>query len=124
MRRERFKRRPHKNLSTNARHRGGAVRSSDESPVMGLERRGCIVQPLLAGQPETGGFCWTRQSHSVFPRQLSGRHIMDHDLLMRAVRKHTSCMKRYTLPDDRIISHEQKAIRSCKRQAAKILWGC
>ncbi|EAS3781503.1 hypothetical protein D6F12_24585 [Salmonella enterica] len=69
MRRERFKRRPRKNLSTNARHRGGAVRSSDESPVMGLERRGCIVQPLLAGQPETGGFCWTRQSHSVFPRQ-------------------------------------------------------
>ncbi|EDV9210089.1 hypothetical protein ZK67_004130, partial [Salmonella enterica subsp. enterica serovar Oranienburg] len=34
MRRERFKRRPRKNLSTNARHRGGAVRSSDESPVM------------------------------------------------------------------------------------------
>ena len=28
-----------------AADRGGAARSSDEGPVMGLERRGCIVQP-------------------------------------------------------------------------------
>ena len=31
--------------STDAEHRDGAVRSSDEGPVMGLERRGCVVQP-------------------------------------------------------------------------------
>jgi hypothetical protein len=31
--------------STEAGRRGGAARSSDEGPVMGLERRGCVVQP-------------------------------------------------------------------------------
>jgi hypothetical protein len=30
--------------STEAGCRGGAARSSGESPVMGLERRGCVVQ--------------------------------------------------------------------------------
>jgi len=31
--------------STEAERRGGAARSSGEGPVMGLERRGCVVQP-------------------------------------------------------------------------------
>ena len=31
--------------STEAGHRGGAARSSVEGPVMGLERRGCVVRP-------------------------------------------------------------------------------
>ena len=31
--------------STEAKSRDGAARSSDESPVMGPERRGCVVQP-------------------------------------------------------------------------------
>ena len=31
--------------STDAEHRDGAVRSRDEGPVMGLDRRGCVVQP-------------------------------------------------------------------------------
>ena len=31
--------------STEAESRDGAARSSGESPVMGLERRGCVVQP-------------------------------------------------------------------------------
>ena len=31
--------------STDAEHRGGAARSGDEGPVMGLERRGCVVRP-------------------------------------------------------------------------------
>jgi RNA-directed DNA polymerase len=35
---------PHKRQSTDARHRGGTPRSSVEAPVMGVERRGCIVQ--------------------------------------------------------------------------------
>ena len=35
---------PRKNESTDAERRGGATRSSVEGPVMGLERRGCVVQ--------------------------------------------------------------------------------
>ena len=35
---------PYEGESTDAEHRGGATRSSVEGPVMGLERRGCIVQ--------------------------------------------------------------------------------
>jgi hypothetical protein len=31
--------------STEAERRDGAARSSDEGSVMGLERRGCVVQP-------------------------------------------------------------------------------
>ena len=44
MLREKLKWKPHKSLSTKAEHRGGATRSSDEAPVMGVERRGSIVQ--------------------------------------------------------------------------------
>ena len=42
-RRERFKRRSRKSLSTDARHRDGATRMSDEGSVMGLEQRGCVI---------------------------------------------------------------------------------
>ena len=31
--------------STEAERRDGAARSRDEGPVMGLDRRGCVVQP-------------------------------------------------------------------------------
>ena len=31
--------------NTKAERRDGAARSSEEGPVMGLERRGCVVQP-------------------------------------------------------------------------------
>ena len=42
--------------STDAARRGGAARSSDEGPVMGLERRGCVVQPWpRANRALTGG---------------------------------------------------------------------
>jgi hypothetical protein len=40
---------PYEGESTDAGHRGGAARSSDEGPVMGLERRGCIVQLCCEG---------------------------------------------------------------------------
>jgi len=40
--------------TSNAKHRRGAIRSSDESSVMGLERRGCVVQLLTKEQPEKG----------------------------------------------------------------------
>ena len=35
---------PYEDESTDAGHGGGATRSSGEGPVMGLERRGCVVQ--------------------------------------------------------------------------------
>lgn len=31
--------------STNVNQRGGAIRSSDETAVMAVERRGCVIQP-------------------------------------------------------------------------------
>jgi len=56
MPREQSKWKNHKDLSTDAKHRGGATRSSDEEPVMGVERRGCIVQLILIKQPAMEGF--------------------------------------------------------------------
>jgi len=44
MLREKHKWKPHKCESTDAEHRGGATRSSDEYSVMEWERRGSIVQ--------------------------------------------------------------------------------
>ena len=44
MLREKSKWRTHKDESTDARHRGGVTRSSDEVSVMEMERRGYIVQ--------------------------------------------------------------------------------
>ena len=55
MLREPFKWRTHKNLSTDARLRGGLERSSDEASVMGVERRVPGHPALNAGQPEMGG---------------------------------------------------------------------
>jgi hypothetical protein len=40
--REKFKWWPHENESTDAGHRGGPARISDEVSVMGMERRGWI----------------------------------------------------------------------------------
>ncbi len=46
MLRETFKWQTHKNQSTDARHRGGLVCSSDEASVIDVERRDQIVQPM------------------------------------------------------------------------------
>ncbi|MDY7036837.1 MAG: hypothetical protein SV375_11835 [Thermodesulfobacteriota bacterium] len=46
MLREKSKWKHHKDQSTDAEHRGGVTHSSDEGSVMGLERRGCVVQLL------------------------------------------------------------------------------
>jgi hypothetical protein len=43
MLREKSKWQTHKDLSTDAEHRGGAICSSDEGSVMELELRGCVV---------------------------------------------------------------------------------
>lgn len=37
--------------NTNVKYRGGAARSSVESPVMGVERRGSIIQLMKFSQP-------------------------------------------------------------------------
>jgi len=43
---------------TGARHRGGPSRSSDEGPVMGLERRGRAIQARFRANHEfVGGAC-------------------------------------------------------------------
>ena len=41
-----------KGQSTDAGHRGGAVRSRGEGPVMGLDRRGGVVRPDCVGNPQ------------------------------------------------------------------------
>ncbi len=43
---------PLKDESTDAEHRGGVARSSEEGSVMELERRGCTVRFYERGQPE------------------------------------------------------------------------
>ncbi len=55
MGREKLKWRTHEGESTDAGHRGGITRSSDEISVMEVERRGYIVWSYLIGQPELGG---------------------------------------------------------------------
>ena len=52
MRRETRKRQNRERLSTDAAHRGGVVSSSEEGPVMGLERRGHLNRHGGRGQPE------------------------------------------------------------------------
>ena len=45
MRREKLKWQTHESLSTDAGHRGGVARSSDEASVIDVERRGGTVRP-------------------------------------------------------------------------------
>ena len=52
MPRETRNRRPRERLSTDAGHRGGRARSSDEGPVMGLERRGPALLPRTAANQQ------------------------------------------------------------------------
>ena len=47
MLREPSKWKPHKDLSTDVRHRGGLVCSSYEASVMGVEQRDQIVQLMM-----------------------------------------------------------------------------
>jgi len=44
MPREKSKRRPRKDESTEAEYRGGTARMSEEASVMGVEQRGCVIQ--------------------------------------------------------------------------------
>ena len=45
---------PCKGKSTDVEHRDGAVRSREEGPVMGLDRRDCGNSPRTVGQPVNG----------------------------------------------------------------------
>ena len=54
MPREKSKWRSHKDESTDAGHRGGVTRSSEEGAVMATERRGGIVRSGSKGQPGVG----------------------------------------------------------------------
>ena len=55
MLREKPKRKPREGESTDARHRGGTTRSSDEGRVMRLERRGRVIMPLGNGSTVLAG---------------------------------------------------------------------
>jgi hypothetical protein len=46
---------PREDESTEVGHRGGATSSREEGSVIGLDRRGCVVQLLTCGQPAMGG---------------------------------------------------------------------
>jgi hypothetical protein len=49
---------PHKDQSTDARHRGGTARSSEEGRVMRLERRGRVTHVSTNGSTAVaGGAC-------------------------------------------------------------------
>ncbi len=57
MLREKFKQRPCKNESTDALYRDRLARSSEEAPVMGVERRGQLIQRIKIEQLlKLGGF--------------------------------------------------------------------
>ncbi len=76
MLREKLKWRPHESESTDAEHRGGATRSSEEVSVMGMERRGCVdrlydlVNRLFCGRSRG-----VKRSRAVFPNEMWLRHL-------------------------------------------------
>src|SRR6516225_9784684 len=55
MRTEKSKWRTHKDERTEALHRGGITRSSEEVPEKRMERRGDVVGPNSTRQPAMGG---------------------------------------------------------------------
>jgi hypothetical protein len=67
MLREKFKRKHRKSKSTDAGHRGGAVRSSEEAAVMAVERRDCVIPVETLINSETRRNEWLRQNRIVFP---------------------------------------------------------
>jgi retron-type reverse transcriptase len=71
MQRELAKWRPHKAQSTDARHRGGLVRGSDEGAVMALERSGEPVRSVDRDQPRSG----MNQGQTTKPFDISKRAV-------------------------------------------------
>lgn len=56
MLREKLKWQTHKSESINMRHGGGTTRSSDETSVMEVERRGVSINIFEIVQPEMEGY--------------------------------------------------------------------
>lgn len=72
MPREQSKWRPHKDLSTDARHRDGPGRMSDEVPVMGMEQRSRVIQhSTLVNQR------WEEPMEKVKPFVIPKRAVWD-----------------------------------------------
>ena len=55
MRTEKLKWKTHEGESTEAVHRGGTTRRSEEVPDTGMERRGGVVETDSMSQPAMGG---------------------------------------------------------------------
>jgi RNA-directed DNA polymerase len=70
--REKSKGRSPEGESTDAGHRGGTARSSDETPVMGVERRGCVVQGYLLINQE-----WEESVSIVKPYEISKKLVWE-----------------------------------------------
>src|SRR5262249_26412564 len=58
--------------STDAEHRGGAARSSEEGPVMGPERRGWVVQPWPSANRQ-----WEEPVDKAKPFKMPKREVWD-----------------------------------------------
>ena len=65
MLRKKFKRKNLENESTNARHKGGITRSSDEVSVMEMERRGNINQLIENRQPKRKDLMKEAKSYKI-----------------------------------------------------------
>lgn len=61
MQTEKSKQRKVKDESRETACRCGRIRSSEEVPVMGMERRDSVIETLEMKQPEMGGFCERRK---------------------------------------------------------------
>lgn len=60
----------HKDESTNARHRGGRIRSSDEVSVIETERRGSVIYTFEIGQPIMGGANEQKKPYEISKQQV------------------------------------------------------
>ena len=71
--REKSKWRPHKDESTDAKHRDGVICSSEEGAVMATERRDDVVRPESKGQPR----CGRSPSDQAKPFEITKRQVYE-----------------------------------------------
>lgn len=70
MEREKFNWKPRENERTDALHRGGRTRSSEEAPVMGVEPRGSVVQPSTAINRKREESLWEAKAYNIPKRSV------------------------------------------------------
>ena len=97
MRSEKSKGRPSEDESTEARHKGGTARSSEEAPVMGVERRGCVVQRVFIDQPGMGGISEYSQARPY--DLLNNGSRVSRELLVRFCKQPSVKFPWLTLPE-------------------------